>query len=193
VFLVSACGGGTPSASSSPASSAPATSSSAPATSAATSAPAQSGTFDSCQLAKQSDVDAAAGLSLAPPAPQRPPNPGDSTCLWADPNAPGVGGAKQGILITVTPLPPDVAPQMATKGPMFNGQIPGTHSISGLGDAASYISPYPLIGAGSVQMWVLVHARLIQLTLATGGSTHTSDPVQSMTTLARAAVGRLPG
>ena len=152
-----------------------------------TSTPAASGALDACALATQSEINAAAGVSLGPPTPQPPPNPGSVKCSW--PGAgPAVGGlVEPGITIGVVPLPAGTSAQQL---PFFSGQIPGARPISGLGDAAVAFSPGPL-GPHSVEIYVAMHGSLITLALVTA-SPHTADPVQSMTTLAHAAVGRFP-
>jgi hypothetical protein len=91
-----------------------------------------------------------------------------------------------GISITVTKLPAGTA---ATSLPMFNGQPASAKPISGLGDAARSLYPYQ--GPGSVGIFVATHGSIITLYL--NGSSHTADPLQSMTTLARAVVGRFMG
>ncbi|MEO8899494.1 MAG: hypothetical protein ABI352_02610 [Candidatus Dormibacter sp.] len=152
----------------------------------ATSPAAQSGTLDVCALATQSDVDAAAGVSLGPAAAQPAPNPGSSKCSWQGSGAP-VGLFEPGITIAVVPLP---AGAPVSSLPFFNGQIAGAKRITGLGDVAASLSPGQL-GPSSVEIFVATHGGVLTLTLATAAP-HTADPVQSMITLARAVVGRYP-
>lgn len=152
-----------------------------------TSPPAQSGSLDVCALATQAEIDAAAGVSLGPATPQPPPNPGTVKCSWPG-SGPAVGGLfVPGITIAVVPLPAGASAQQL---PFFNGQVPGARPIGGLGDAAVAFSPGQ-VGPHSVQIYVATHGSLITLSLVTAAS-HTADPVQSMTTLARAVVGRFP-
>lgn len=178
-----ATGGGT----SSPARPSQSVSSVPSATPQATSPPAQSGSLDVCALATQSEIDAAAGVSLGPATPQPPPNPGSAKCSWAG-SGPAVGGLfVPGITIAVVPLPAGASAQQL---PFFNGQVPGARPISGLGDAAVVFSPGQ-VGPHSVEIYVATHGSVLTLALVTG-SPHTADPVQSMTTLAQAVVGRFP-
>lgn len=170
---------------------APSTSSSAAATptatAQATSPTAQSGTLDVCALATQSEVDAAAGVSLGSAAPQPPPNPGSFKCSWPGSGAPVGGVVEPGITIAVVPLP---AGAPVASLPFFSGQIPSAKRISGLGDVAASLSPGQL-GPSSVQIFVATHGNLLTLSLVTSAP-HTANPVQSMTTLAQAVVGRYP-
>ena len=109
-------------------------------------------------------------------------------------NAAGQGRAQRsvvytvpGITIAVVPLPAGASAQQL---PFFNGQVPGARPISGLGDAAVAFSPGQ-VGPHSVEIYVATHGSVITLALVTG-SPHTANPVQSMTTLAQAVVGRYP-
>ena len=164
------------------------TASSAPtATPQRTNSPAASGSLDACALATQSEINAAAGVSLGPPTAQPAPNPGSVKCSWPG-SGPAVGGlVEPGITIGVVPLPAGTSAQQI---PFLDGRIPGARSISGLGDAAAAFSPGQL-GPHSVEIYVAAHGSVITLALVTA-SPHTADPVQSMTTLAQAVVGRFP-
>lgn len=167
-----------------PSQSTPAASSATPQ---ATSPAAQSGSLDVCALATQAEIDAAAGISLGPATPQPPPNPGSVKCSWPG-SGPAVGGLYlPGITIAVVAIPGGASPQQL---PFFSGQVPGARVISGLGDVAAAFSPGQL-GAHSVQIYVATHGSLVTLSLVSALA-HTADPVQSMTTLARAVVGRFP-
>jgi hypothetical protein len=183
------CGAGpaTGGATNSPAAPSQSASSAPTATPQTASTPGQSGSLDACALATQSEIDAAAGVSLGPATPQPAPNPGTVKCSWPG-SGPAVGGlVEPGITIAVVPLPAGTSAQQL---PFFSGQIPGARPISGLGDAAVAFSPGQL-GPHSVEIYVATHGSLITLALVTA-SPHTADPVQSMTTLARAVVGRFP-
>ena len=180
VIGLAACGSNLPTASST----------SSPATPQAASSPVQSGPLTVCQLALQSEVDAAFGASLGAPVVEPNPNPGLSKCFWAASGKPAAGAFVQGITIVVIGLPSGTA---ATNLPMFNGQPAGAKPISGLGDAAVSLGPPAQMGAGSVEIFVATHGSLVELSLVNGGSPHTADPAQSMTTLARAVVGRFTG
>jgi hypothetical protein len=167
-----------------------ASSTSSPTPPQATSSPVQSGPLAVCQLALQSEVDAAFGVSLGPPVVEPNPNPGSSKCFWAASGNPAGGLFVQGITIVVVKPPSGIA---ATSLPMFHGQPAGVKPISGLGDAAASLGPPAQMGAGSVEIFVATHGSLVELSLVNGGSPHTADPAQSMTTLARAVVGRFTG
>ena len=153
-----------------------------------TSSPAQSGSLDACALATQSEIDAAAGVSLGPATPQPPPDPGTVKCSWPGSGAPVGGLFEPGITVSVLTLP---AGTSATQLPFFNGRVPGARPISGLGDVAASLAPGQL-GPTSVEIFVAKHGSLITLALVNSGAPHTADPVQSMTTLAQAVVGRFP-
>lgn len=140
-----------------------------------------------CALATQTDIDTAAGTSLGAAAPQPAPNPGTSECSWPG-SGPAVGLAEPGITIAVVPLPAGVP---ATNLPMFNGQVPNAKHISGVGDAAVAFAPGAL-GPTSVQVYVATHGSLLTLSLVYSGAAHPANPLQSMTTLAQAVVGRYP-
>jgi len=106
----------------------------------------------------------------------------------------GAGTAGGGIFlqgITIALVKPH-AGVAATSLPMFNGQPASAQRISGLGDAAVFLSPGQ-VGPGSVQIFVATHGSLVTLTLVNGGSLHTANPVQSMTVLATAVVARFSG
>ena len=182
VIGLAACGSNPPTASST----------SSPASPQAASSPVQSGSLAVCQLALQSEVDAAFGVSLGPPVVEPNPNPGSSKCFWAASGKPAAGLFVQGITIVVVkvPLPAGTA---ITAIPPFNGQPPSAKLISGLGDAAASLGPPAQMGAGSVEIFVAKNGSLVTLSLVNGGSPHTADPLQSMTTLARAVVGRFTG
>jgi hypothetical protein len=133
--------GGSPAPSgggSSPASPAQSVSSVPSATPQATSPPAQSGALDVCALATQSEVNAAAGVSLGPATPQPPTSPGSAKCSWAGSGA-AVGGLfEPGLTIAVIALP---AGTPVSSIPPFNGQPPSARHISGLGDVAVSLDP----------------------------------------------------
>lgn len=172
-------GGGAPTTSSSSQS---APSSTPPATSTAT----PPGAVDACSLATQSEVDAAAGVSLGAAAPQPPPSPGATKCSWPG-HGPPVGGLiEPGITLAVVPLGAGVS---ASNLPMFSGRVPNATHIAGVGDAAVTLSPGQL-GPASVQVFVAAHGSILTLSLVYSGSARSPDPVQTMTTLARAVVGR---
>lgn len=166
-----------------------ASSTSSPTPPQATSSPVQSGPLAVCQLALQSEVDAAFGVSLGPPVVEPNPNPGSSKCFWAASGKPAGGLFVQGITIVVVKPPSGIAATSLLYGPTQLGAKP----ISGLGDAAVSLGPPAQMGAGSVEIFVATHGSLVELSLVNGGSPHTADPAQSMTTLARAVVGRFTG
>lgn len=146
IGLLGLVGCGSSSSTSSSAGAAATTSSRASQTSAqATSQPAQSSTGGVCGLATQSEVDAAAGVSLSPPAPGAAANQGSAKCSWMVPGQPATGLVVQGITVAVIKLPPGVA---VTNLPFLNGKANGK-PIAGLGDAAASLSPGQL-GPGSV-------------------------------------------
>jgi len=185
-LLAVSCGSSPGTTTASPATAVASTSSQA--TAVPTASPVRSGPLDACALATQSEVDAAAGVSLSPAAAQPAPNPGSVKCSWSAPGA-AVGGLfVPGITITVV-TPPSGVP--ITGLPMFNGQVSSARHLSGLGDAA--VSLYPgQLGPNSVEIFVATHGSLITLALVGGGPFHSADPVQPMVALARAAVGRFP-
>ena len=74
---------------------------------------------------------------------------------------------------------------------MFNGQVSNAQHIPGVGDAAVALAPGQL-GATSVQIFVATHGSLVTLSLVYSGAAHSASPVQSMTVLAQAVVGRYP-
>jgi len=154
----------------------------------ATSPAAQSGSLDVCALATQSEIDAAAGVSLGPPTPQPPPNPGSAKCSWTGSGAPVGGLFEPGITISAITLPTGTP---VSSIPPFNGQPPSARHISGLGDVAVSLAPGQL-GPTSVEIFVAKRGSVITLALVNSGAPHTADPVQSMTTLAQAVVGRFP-
>lgn len=188
VLELAGCGSSSSSATSGGGAAGTTTSSASQTSAQSASQPAQSGPGGVCGLATQSEVDTAAGVSLAPAALGPAATSGSSKCSWSVPGQPATGLVVQGITVAVITPPPGVP---VANLPFFNGKANGK-PIAGLGDMAASVSPGQL-GPGSVQIFVSAHGSLVTLSLANGGSPHTSDPVQSMTTLARAVIGRFSG